>query len=161
MTTLSNAASASIPPAPNSSRALVTAGNRKRGGPPACPGSRTQTALAPVTWPRCTRQISPSSTYPAGARPAALAGAAPRTSGPHRPAALSLARETGRPPPSSPSPAGVAVSRSRIDPGLLPGRKHEMADVTVASGKSWAAGSSRCTDWPPSSPSSSERTRLP
>ena len=88
-------------------------------------------------------------------------GTARPTSGVQRDAARKTGADTAVPPPSSPRSASRSTQRSRRPAGRSPGRKQVMAVVAAASVNAGTTGSSRWTDWPPSGPSSSERTSEP
>ena len=210
MTRRSAAPGGSTAPAANSSRALVTAANWKRAGISGCGPALTHTALAPVTWPRCTRHSSPELDVPGWQAAAGPGGAGPGPGVPARPGGpdrrdpagrLADRLATGRRPAGWPADAGsrrLAKQRApacrvpqRPGPALAcrqpanrarpgwppgptaaarttcpaatswPGRKQVMAEVAVASANTGTAGSTRCTDSPPSTPSSRSRTRRP
>ena len=96
---------------------LPRAGDRAGRGPAsgrsASPGRTTQVALRPVTAPRWTRQISPSSTWPGGHR-------ARRRAGERRPApglAQPLGVHLGHAPRSAPSSSTCRTRRRRTAAG--------------------------------------------
>jgi len=134
-------------PASIRSLALVTAGSLTRSGRPTACSPAIQILLAPVTWPRCTRNNSPNS------RPSAAGNPEGRMIGDQRAAARSCSRGMSVPARRLLRRFNSPTARTRMGSSVSPTRKHVIAAVVAVPGKASTVGSSTCKAIPPSSSS--------